>query len=223
MVEDLPHEWVITEAAAGHRRSPARISDLTIVRAIHGKSTRACHRCVGEARWRYSLRIRADHIHCRRQLIPIRAASWRLTCQIVDLGGSPFGSNAAYRINTQGQIAGITSDATANHAVIWPTHAALWAGETVYDLGALSSCGYSAARQISNTELVVGEGWVRNPIAHACDTHAFFWDASGTLTDLGTLGMGTSSTAYDVNDAGQIVGSSPRTATSATQTVATLP
>lgn len=104
------------------------------------------------------------------------------------LGGS---ISYASGINNSGQIVG-TSTATLS---LWsPSHAFLYSNGSMQDLG--TSDGGSHAYGISNNGQVAG---VNGP-------HAFLF-SNGNMQDLGTLGSPVS-TAYDVNDAGEVVGDS---------------
>jgi probable HAF family extracellular repeat protein len=119
---------------------------------------------------------------------------------LVPLSGSA-GSALAFAINDAGQAVGTSSiDSSGN------THAALWQGSSVQDLGILpgyrnseatsvNSAGVAAGRAISLTAVDI-EG---NPVSHA------FLFSNGSVTDLGTLG-GSSSVANGINSAGQIIG-----------------
>jgi probable HAF family extracellular repeat protein len=111
------------------------------------------------------------------------------------------GSALAFAINDAGQAVGSSSiDASSN------THATLWQGNAVKDLGILpgyrnsqatsvNSAGVAAGTAVSLTAVDI-EG---NPVSHA------FLFSDGNVTDLGTLG-GSSSVANGINSAGQIVG-----------------
>jgi probable HAF family extracellular repeat protein len=74
---------------------------------------------------------------------------------------------------------------------------------TVTDLGGLGGT-ISEAWGINNAGQVVGRAYLAGDVWF----HAFVWEA-GVMTDLGTIGQGCNpghSWAYDINDAGQIVG-----------------
>src|SRR5215467_8376754 len=43
---------------------------------------------------------------------------------------------------------------------------------------------------------------------HGAETHAFFWQKSGGIRDIGTLPGGDYSAAFDINDSGVVVGTS---------------
>lgn len=111
----------------------------------------------------------------------------------IDLGtlGGTFSS--ANGINSAGQIVG--------HSVLagnmGGVHAVLWNGGIATDLG----LGY--ALKINDLGQAVGQSF-DDPASIA--SHATLW-SGGTRIDLGTLG-GSVSTATDINNAGQIVGTS---------------
>jgi probable HAF family extracellular repeat protein len=110
------------------------------------------------------------------------------------IGGLPSG---AYDINDAGEIVG--SGRTASNEM----HAVLWRNFQPIDLGTLGETFYqSQARAINGLGQIVGDS--RDATHHL---HAFLWD-DGVWRDLGTLEGGTASWAFDINDAGQIVGQS---------------
>jgi probable HAF family extracellular repeat protein len=120
-----------------------------------------------------------------------------------DLGTLSGGTYSyAYGINDRGQAVGLSNTGTVavHHAVLYQG-----AGGTVKDLGVLATGTLSYANKICNEGLVVGASEV-DPTG--VTRHAFVYDLiTETMTDLGTLGAGPStSDAFDVNDAGDIVG-----------------
>jgi probable HAF family extracellular repeat protein len=74
---------------------------------------------------------------------------------------------------------------------------------TVTDLGTLRP-GSARVHAINSSGQVVGASG--HP--HGADTHAFFWQKSGGIRDLGTLPGGDYSVAFGVNDSGIVVGTS---------------
>ena len=120
---------------------------------------------------------------------------WTAVDGMIDLGRLGAGTwSLAYDVNRAGHVVGAsnTSDATASG---W--HGFLWTAA-----GGMEDLGSGSANAINNAGQVVGS----NGDGFGCNGHAFLWTASGGMVDLGTLGG--SSCAYDINDAGQVVGES---------------
>ncbi len=108
------------------------------------------------------------------------------------LGGQ---SAAGFGISQSGNVTGYS--VTANHE----QHAFLYDGSTVSDLGTLggrNSFGYD----VNDYGFVVGEADTAQ-----FGRHAFLHDGT-TMQDLGTLGTSLFSSAYGINNSGQIVGDS---------------
>jgi probable HAF family extracellular repeat protein len=120
-----------------------------------------------------------------------------------DLGTLGGRRSSVRAINNRGQVVG---DATTKNGL---SHAFLWQNGKMRDLGTLGGPS-SIAFAINERGQVVGEadtgaknthgGWI---------SHAFLWQ-NGKMRDLGTLGgdYGAGSSAVDINEAGQVVGSS---------------
>ncbi len=116
---------------------------------------------------------------------------------MTDLGTLEGGATSAARgINQSGDVVGESGTAEGT------SHAFLWHQGVMTDLGTLDGFGSSAANSINGVGQVVGY----TSTAATGENHAFFWQ-NGVMTDLGTLG-GPWSVAYDINDAGQVVGES---------------
>ena len=111
-------------------------------------------------------------------------------------GGNVSGANA---INNVGQVGG-NSQYTNGGAIV---HATLFSGGVVTDLGTLPLWGnYSTAAGINDSAQVAGYS---GPNLSTTNTHAFLWDATNGMRDLGTLG-GQYAKAFSVNNAGTVTG-----------------
>jgi len=115
---------------------------------------------------------------------------------IIDLGTLGGWSSVGLGINEQGQVAGGADTGQGLR------HAFLWDSGVMTDLGTLPGVTQSEAWDINNRGQVVGDAL---DDMHA-PPHAFLWQ-DGEMLDLGHLGGGESS-AYAVNDSGQVVGRS---------------
>ncbi len=67
----------------------------------------------------------------------------------------------------------------------WASHAALFSGEKVVDLGALEGQLFSRANGINAMQYVVGYS---GPTRDSAQSRAFIWTAMGGMMDMGTLG-----------------------------------
>ena len=89
-------------------------------------------------------------------------------------------------------------------------HALLWRGGSMIDLGSLGGSYDNFGTAINDRGQVVGWSDLPGDSLTTGTTHAFFWQ-NGAISDLGTLQGDTSSSssfAYGINDAGQVVGQS---------------
>jgi probable HAF family extracellular repeat protein len=131
-------------------------------------------------------------------LPPAVTAQTAYTLTILPTLGGP--SNRADAINDRGEIAGSSDLADGS------THAFLYSGGTVKDLGTLGGSN-SAAIGLNNLGAVVGSA---DTGQDAFTTHAFVYRNSH-MQDLGVLAVNPYSNysqANSINDLGQIVGSS---------------
>ena len=127
----------------------------------------------------------------------LAAALWAppATAQsVIDLGTLGGSSSRATGINSNGQVVGYSLTAGRD------THAFLYSGGLMTDLGILTFPLYSQANGINASGQVVGY-W----LAASGATHAFLY-SNGAMTDLGSLPGESESQATGINDSGQVVG-----------------
>ena len=122
-----------------------------------------------------------------------------------DLGTLGGNSSSAKGINNAAQVVGNAETASGNN------HAFLYNGSSpLQDIGTLGG-QESYANAINESGQVVGTaetGATYQPLSPSSDylvSHAFLYNGSSPLQDLGTLG-GPKSTAYGINNIGQVVG-----------------
>lgn len=116
---------------------------------------------------------------------------------ITGLGNLGGYDDRAYGINSSGQAVGKAKNGDGNYrAFLWED------GEGMQDIGTLGGDD-AAALAINDAGRIVGDSYITgNTYWHAC-----LWEGT-TKKDLGTLAGGNTSTAFGVNQAGQIVGES---------------
>jgi probable HAF family extracellular repeat protein len=117
------------------------------------------------------------------------------------LGGTyPRSYSSGHGINRAGLIVGESSLSFGQSDV---THAVLYDGATLHDLGTLGG-DYSSANGINNSNAIVGATALI--LQGGTNIHAFVY-SNGIMQELGTLGGGYSS-ARAINDSGIVVGES---------------
>jgi probable HAF family extracellular repeat protein len=119
------------------------------------------------------------------------AVLWDNKGKAIDLGTLPGDTNSEARgINNRGEVVG------ESYTTEGPRHAVVWRDRVISALPTLRG-GDSAAYAINNDGQIVGFAGV----------HAALWEKGG-VKDLGRLPGSRSSRAYDINDRGDVVGSS---------------
>jgi len=165
-----------------------------------------------------------------------RAVLWDPNTGIQDLGGLAGGTfDSGEQINNAGQITMRSRDTDGvMHAVLWedgvltdlgnsghlaPLNEAgqiaafidgqgvFWENGVFTDLGDLGIDG-TVPRALNDLGQVTGSGGIPNPNPFFAIFHAFIWDSQNGIQDLGTLtgGQFATSIAFDINNAGQVVG-----------------
>jgi len=126
--------------------------------------------------------------------------TWDINRVATPIPGTPDGATGcAHSANNLGHIVGFTT-------VNGNTHASLWRDGIMIDLGALPGHEYSMAFGINELGQIVGTSRDTDG-SNGNEQHPFLWD-NGVISDLGTL-SGNWGIAYDINNAGHIVGSAP--------------
>jgi probable HAF family extracellular repeat protein len=124
-----------------------------------------------------------------------RAFLWDGKSGITNLGTFGDGNDMrAWGINDFEEVVGYSNGQTG-----WKSFR--WQKGKITDLGTLG--GHIKAYNINNAGLVVGRSETTDG-----QYHAFLWQHSAPIRDLGVIGNGKSSRAYGINNAGQVVGAS---------------
>jgi probable HAF family extracellular repeat protein len=124
---------------------------------------------------------------------------------VTDIGTLGGGLSLGYGINNHGVVVG-SADTGATDAQIAAgepvTEAFEYRNGVMTGLGTLGGTG-SAASAINDNDAIVG-----NSLTASGEYHAFDYDAAHGMQDVGTPGL--QSSAFDINNLGQIVGESER-------------
>jgi probable HAF family extracellular repeat protein len=133
-----------------------------------------------------------------------QAFYWDAASGLIGLGTPPgFPSSGVSAINASGQVAGFGQDPVTGHSTTF-----LWdavSGMTVMDAGAGFTDSFASG--INDAGQLVGNRW------NDTTGSTFLWTPSspngltGSFTDLGMLPGATYGGAFDINNAGQVVGS----------------
>jgi probable HAF family extracellular repeat protein len=121
-------------------------------------------------------------------------------------------NSVAKGINAAGWVVGQSGTTIAAPSGYVISHAFLYSGGVMQDLGAIPGNDYSSyAYGINAAGWVVGQSDTTTPVTNGYIQHAFLY-SGGVMQDLGTLGgpscTSCSSMAYGINSAGWVVGTS---------------
>jgi probable HAF family extracellular repeat protein len=150
--------------------------------------------------------------------LPFRLAAQHSKYKLIEIG--TFGGPASYFtdpgtgpgslvLNNQGMLAGKADTSTPCGPDCFFPHVFRWDNDGLADLGTLPGGNASDVAGIN------ARGWIAgnstngeiDALTGGAVVHAVLWK-NDEITDLGTLGEGTLSTATYVNDAGQVIGAS---------------
>ena len=146
------------------------------------------------------------------------ATLWR-DGNAIDLGTLPEGGfeSVANAANSRGQVVGLATNAVADSNSMlglgFQTRAFIWQGGVMQDLETLPGGTDAEAVLINEKGQVAGWSYTSSTSAPPCQlgftltTGSFIWDKEKGLRDIGSLG-GSCTIATDLNNRGQIVGSS---------------
>jgi probable HAF family extracellular repeat protein len=129
-----------------------------------------------------------------------RAAGYTVT-DLGTLGGS---QSRAFGLNNCGRVVGDSwpSGSSSNHPFFWNDDNANGLSDPgeMKDLGTLGGDSATASA-LNGAGVAAGSGFDASS-----NLHSFVWTAASGKTDIGTIPGDTQSLAFDINDAGQVVG-----------------
>jgi probable HAF family extracellular repeat protein len=142
------------------------------------------------------------------QTIPSYYSAQYLGCLCEDAMGY-YTYSLSHGINDFGHVVGVTG---VNNEMGGYARAFLYKDGVMQDLGVVGEAFDDGATAINDRGRVVGSfstgNWMPDQGEYGeYQHHAFLYDSTNGMKDLGTLG-GTNSSALDINDSGQVVGSS---------------
>ena len=141
------------------------------------------------------------------QVLQFRAVLWEprgTKRQLPPLPGDS--TSAATAINQLGQAVGISGECDVAVGRKSATHAVLWDGSSVTNLGNLGGDFWHTPMAINNAGVVVGFSNPPDGDIDGDNLRAFVWTSAGGMQDLGRFPGDQFSQALGVNDSGQIVG-----------------
>jgi probable HAF family extracellular repeat protein len=147
------------------------------------------------------------------QVLQFLAVIWEPNGEVKPLAPYPGDSDtAATAINDSGQVAGISGACDVAVGATSAKNAVMWENGKVINIGNFGSAGWNTPTSINRRGDVVGfmnvlpdtytDGQL-NP-----NFTAFLWTKEGGLVNLGTLEGDKYSSAWGINDVGQVVGQS---------------
>ena len=139
---------------------------------------------------------------------------------MTDLGSLPEGGDLVFPIavNNRGEVVGSAQNTVADPNTMFnpgygtQSRAFYWKNGVMQDLGTLGTGTDATAALINERGQVAGWSYINSTPTAACGnfsltTGTFIWDKKSGMQDIGTFG-GTCTIAYDLNNRGQVVGSS---------------